>query len=254
MSRSTGDSVSISESNWTSDTIGGIQTNYGNLILYCTTIPIGIFIISAFFRSTDSIFENINNRLNTFGTLILVLGVYLSYMATVQGNSYTSIQTTFTIADRCKTALNNAIVSNAKSCPEFMNTLHFSFHKNISSYKEYIIDESVPDDYNAITFICTTLYQAIEDYLNTIGLTFFTNSSMITTFMSYFVSPKVQEHWYQHQHKYDFWLRVFIQDLINAIKVNNFQSPTELECYVFGYVKSDKFLLIKGLLATPLTE
>lgn len=253
MSRSTGDSVSTSESNWTNTTIGGIQNNYGTLILYCTTIPIGIFIISSFFRSTDKIFENINNRLNTFGTLILVLGVYLSYLATVQGNSLISIQTTFTIADRCKTALNNSIVSNAKSCPNFMNTLHFQFHKNISSYNDYNIDPTMIDDYNAITSICTTLYQAIEDYLNTIGLTFFTNSEMITLFMSYLVSDKVQEHWLQHQHKYDYWVRVFIEDLINAIKVNNFQSAKELECYTFGYIKSDKFLLIKGLMATPLT-
>jgi hypothetical protein len=255
MSRQRGYVITTNELNVTGETVGGIKNN--TTFLYTVVIvPLIIFIISGFFRSMDGILAIVSSRLAVYSFVLLVLGIFLQSIASNRANSLTSINMTFQISDRCKAMLHNVINANMNSCPRFMNSFHLPFQRGsiVQHADKIVVREGTtpPDSYMSIHIICNALYQAMEDFLNATGLTFFTTAQLLCWFSSYIYSPIVQKHFEHNKHIYVHWVRVLIQDIIDALDYHKFQTYAELECYMFGYGKSEKFLLIQAYMQTPI--
>jgi hypothetical protein len=146
------------------------------------------------------------------------------------------------IIDRCKSQINNMILSYGRSCPELINSFYFSFQKNPSTttYKQ-LPTFSNGDNYTFINLICNTLYQDVEDFLNTLEYTILANAELLTHFATLFVSPIVQQHWSKNSIGYQYCTVLLITDLIDIVNTYTFKNSQELETFFIIYGGSNRF-------------
>ncbi len=242
----------MSRSNYTLDAAGNISaSNIGNTgvsqqLVYSTLIIAGIsLLVIGFVPGMNDIYNLINSRITLLSIILLVVSTYISTVTTDKSNSTATLGQSFQIADRCKGGFINMISGNGSSCPALINSFYFNFQKDpaTTNYKLLpLLDGG--DNYTAVNLMCNTLYQNVEDFLNTLTYTFLANSEILTHFATMFVSPIVQEHWALNSVGYQYCTVLLINDLIYIVNNYTFNDAQELERFFIIYGHSTKFWTI----------
>jgi hypothetical protein len=172
----------------------------------------------------------------------LVISTYINTKTNEKSNEIGTVNQTFSIIDRCRSGVISLLSAFSASCPRFINSLYFDFQKDPSSK----LDEHFPDNYQNINVICTTLYQNMEDWLNTIDYTWIDAPQILCHFASMFVSKQVQEHWKKNYSLVWYITAVQINNLIDVVNTYKFNSPYELETFFIFYSSGKKFSDLLG--------
>ena len=212
------------------------NTGVSQQLLYTTLIVAGIgLLVLGFIPGVNNIYSLLNSRVTLMSTILLVVSTYISTITTEKSNNLSTVGESFQIVDRCKGNFIQVISSYASACPRLINSFYYPFHRD-STYKK--LDETYPDSYTAVNVVCTTLYQNVEDFLNTLTYTAVGNSEILTHFASMFVSPIVQQHWSVNSAGYQYCTFQLITNLITIVNTYTFTTPQELETFFIVYSTS----------------
>ena len=152
------------------------------------------------------------------------------------------------IIDRCKTSLISMIAGSSSVCPRLINSLYFDFQKKTPLYSRINVIEGItpPDDIQIVNTICTTLYQNVEDFLNTQGTTWIDDPQILCHFAAMFVSPIVQEHWKINYPLVWYITAQQIDNIINVVNTYKFKSAYELETFFIFYSSGNQYSNLLG--------
>lgn len=227
-----------------------IPKNEGNVgtdtsIIYQVLIASMIGLITVgFIPGTSTIFNEISSRLGLLSIILLVVSTYVNTISVEKSNEIATVSQTFSIVDRCRTNLISMLSSFSTSCPRFINSLYYDFQKTNSTL--LFEDPNIPDNYQSINVICTTLYQNVEDYLNTTDYTWIDAPQILCHFASMFLSKQVQEHWQKNYALVWYITAQQINNLIRVVNTYTFKNSYELETFFIFYSSGNEFTNLLG--------
>ena len=241
----------MSRSNYLQDLTGNIisTNNVGStgintdIIYKVLIISLVVFLIIGFVPGIQNVYDAISARLSLLSIILLVVTTYLSTVSGNKSNALSTVSQSFSIMDRCKSNLIQFISGNSSSCPELINSLYFPFQKQATYYKPLPLLNG-GDNYISVNSFCTTFYQNVQDFLNSIEYTYTQKSQILTHFATILVSPIVQKHWNINYYSYYIPTALLINNLIYIVNNYTFKDATELDIFFMVYSRSKMYLYI----------
>lgn len=247
---SNGDFLLTQAGNLSSQNEGSIGVDT-SIIYRVLIISIIVLIATGFIPGISSIYTKITNQLALLSIILLGVTTYINTKSVEKSNEIGTVNQTLSVVDRCRTNILTMIstFSVENTCPVFINSLFFDFQRK--GIPDLIIPKdsngkSINDNPNNIHLICCTIYQNVEDYLNTNEFTWIDYPQIVCHFASLFKSPLVQNHWKKNYFIVWYITKIHIDNIIKIVNTYTFNSAYELETFFTFYTKGNEFTNLLG--------
>ena len=199
-----------------------------------------ILIISSINFNKNLLLQSIVNKLPILTALLTTTGIILAYLPF--SNSYTKNISDATL-ERNTNGFDNIqkmLSDNYDKCPKFIESINFDFNKTNYHGKEY--NKEYSDENNTtIDYISNVIFQSIDNYLLSSSLTLSSDSMWISTFLSYFSSPKLRERWLYLKYNYGVQCRALVEYLIKIVNENEFKNSDDVINLSVKIIKTKEF-------------
>jgi len=218
-----------------------INNNILYVIFITQMIAFGMIIISYFYYKNPFLNRFVNN-LTILSGLLTSVGVVLTYL--LFSTSYQTNINMFTLqsTDRGLINIYNSFNENHDKCPNFIESLDFSFNRK----NEHVYHSS---NENSITMdtISVKIFQSIEDYLVTATLSSTSNAEWLCVFLSYCSSDQLKEMWAKKKYIVGKRARMYIDNLFKIVEENTFNNAQEVIdfCDKYMYNKEYKKIMVQ---------
>ena len=210
-----------------------------------TYIVFGIILLLTLFIFTSSFFYHDNKGLSVFierlpiiVNVFLILSIYITFLSfRVSYQTNVNNQTIEMLKKRSE--LNFIFQNNITKCPNFINSLSYSF-------KEPLFESvsNLPEDKISIHYISMYIFEMVSMYLTTAEYTSESDSSWLAFFGSLFNSKKLIEEYNINKYSLSIKSRKLIEVIIKLNQEQVFKNSKEVIDFFDAYVLSSDFSLL----------
>lgn len=137
-----------------------VLTIIASIVIFMTGL-----IIYASYTKPGSFIDRLTSKIPTIATFIIALGIIITYQVFTVTLLSARREATYKIVDRAFTGIIKAMDDYYDKCPDFVDSLFFSWKK--TSFKDYNSNntEDRPERWTSALYIATLIFQSWEDFL-----------------------------------------------------------------------------------------
>ena len=184
-------------------------------IIYGSSVPI------------NNIIDRITNKLELLSGFFIGCGVILTVFIFNISDIEARKNITLAFIDKSWININRKLNDNYSKCPNFINSLCFSWSKynnsNVTSEKT-----TNDDNWFAINDISSNIFQSWEDFLTLHDFDESDKIGWINKFLGWAISPQLKNIWKNHKQNYNIITQKFGDLLFNYLLTNNPQNSQDV--------------------------
>lgn len=143
----------------------------------------------------DSILDRYTNKIPVITGFFISFGIYITYLIFNTNIDNTKRDTTYKIVDRGWLNVNQKIVEYYDKCPNFVESLYFSWQKNIPLYKINNILINKSDEWFIVNYLSILIFQSFEDFLTASEVDETGDHVWICNYIQWVNSPVLENRW-----------------------------------------------------------
>ena len=183
-----------------------------NIILFSIIFILYLFIFyTVKYTQKNSLLDKYTNNIVIMTTILIPIGIYLTYNVYHAEYLQISRDDTFKSVDRSWLNINENFVKYYNRCPNFINSLCFEWQRKVLG--KIPISEK-EDNWIAVNYISSIIFQAIEDYITISEVDETEDNVTIVNFLQWCNSDILRKNW-------------------NVIKINFDDNTIEYVDYLF---------------------
>jgi hypothetical protein len=178
------------------------------LIIYGSSVPVG------------NIIDRITNKLELLSGFFIGCGVILTVFIFNISDIEARKNITINFIDKSWISINHKLNNNYSKCPNFINSLGFSWSKNNNSSNKTINNDENNennDNWYAINDISSNIFQSWEDFLTLSEFNESDKIGWINKFLAWAVSPQLKNIWLNHKQNYNIITQQFGDLLFDSL-------------------------------------
>lgn len=210
------------------------------IIAILTIIIMGSFIYYVSFHTRiNSPLDRFVSKISIIASIFIPIGIMLTF--TIFKNQYDSIvrDATFKIVDRAFLNIHRILIDYYKVCPNFVDSLYYTWQKKGMTMCNQNIHKSC-DDWYCINYISNNIFQAWEDFITASEIDKTHRTSWISTFIPWANSPHLRKSWSVLRSSYDIATREFGDYLFEITSKYNPKNEKELHDLAEIIAQGDK--------------
>jgi hypothetical protein len=218
-----------------------------------------ILIYISCFYPPNYIISNFVSRLPIATHFFIGMGIVLTFWI-FQNNYEKNINdTSFAVTERSFINIYKLMSNNYKICPDFIDSLEYTYGKNHNEeLHNNIPNKYMKDDKQARStkiYISICIFQAIEDYITSASLTHISDAEWFCTFYSLLYSTQLQQMWEKLKINFGQKTFAYINLVIGIAKKTTFATSEEAIAFSKTFIKSKEFLdIVKMIDETNVTQ
>ena len=166
----------------------------------------------------NTLFDKIVDKVNVFSTILIPIGIYLTYQIFDLQLQQEIRDATFNTIDRSFIKVNKDFIDYFDECPNFINSLFFDWQRKVLGK---IYGSEKQDNWYSVNYLSNSIFQAWEDFLTTTNIDETGDNSWITSFLEWSNSDILKKNW-------------------SVLKINYNATTIELGDYMFKMVSLNK--------------
>ena len=196
-----------------------------------------LFIIYGSSVPVNNIIDRITNKLELLSGFFIGCGVILTVFIFNISDIEARKNITLTFIDKSWININRKLNDNYSKCPNFINSLYFSWSKNNNSNVTSTLVDALKgsfekttnnDNWFAINDISSNIFQSWEDFLTLQNFDESDKIGWINKFLGWAVSLQLKNIWKNHKQNYNITTQKFGDLLFNYLSTNNPQNSQDV--------------------------
>jgi hypothetical protein len=202
-----------------------------------------IFTSSFFYK--NQVLSVFIERLPIIVNIFLILSIYITFLS-FRVSYQTNVNNQTLEMMKKKSELNLILQTNITKCPNFINSLRYTFQVDSNTLENYFKtnNSKTEEDEISIHYISMYIFQMISMYLTTAEYTSESDSSWLAFFGSLFNSKKLIEEYNTNKYSLSIKTRKLIERLIKINQEQVFKNSKEVIDFFDTFVLSSDFSLL----------
>ena len=206
-----------------------------------------LFIIYGSSVPVNNIIDRITNKLELLSGFFIGCGVILTVFIFNISDIEARKNITLAFIDKSWININRKLNDNYSKCPNFINSLCFSWSKNNNS--NVTLEKTTNNDnWFAVNDISSNIFQSWEDFLKLHNFDESDKISWINKFLGWAVSPQLKNIWNNHKQNYNIITQKFGDLLFNYLSTNNPQNSQDVINLSNAIISSQEYINIIKIL------
>ena len=206
-----------------------------------------LFIIYGSSVPVNNIIDRITNKLELLSGFFIGCGVILTVFIFNISDIEARKNITLAFIDKSWININRKLNDNYSKCPNFINSLCFSWSKNNNS--NVTLEKTTNNDnWFAVNDISSNIFQSWEDFLTLHNFDESDKISWINKFLGWAVSPQLKNIWNNHKQNYNIITQKFGDLLFNYLSTNNPQNSQDVINLSNAIISSQEYINIIKIL------
>jgi len=211
----------------------GIYLKIGLIFIF---VAISFTILSTFFKP-NNIFEIISIKIGDIIRILFLLGLVISYQTYVNNSKNIELSQQITLTEKSWVLVYDKIQSYYSKCPEFCNSLSFSWQIPAN-----VIAKKGEDDYGAVLSLSIYIFQSFASVLHYFLYSEGTDimNEWISSFIIWTNSDTLYDVWNKNKFIYTNTTIAFVDKIFYSVRNNRPKNENDIKKMSSDICKSDE--------------
>ena len=215
--------------------------------IYILCILIIIVLLSSLYPN-NVFLTTFVNRSVVISSILVCMGIYITFLIFRKQEDISITDQTFKAIDRLELLLFQRFVEYYDKCPNFINSLHFSWQASVLKIPAVVENPSTKDDPIAVQYLSMLIFQSCEDFLQVSHTTASEDGEYVGMYLGFFQSKQLITNWSVLKQIFMADTIKFVDILINIVNNNTFTNAEELQKYIANFQHTPEWKPIGDIL------